>query len=74
MTSEEVQKQVAAWRAGNRANLVDCPLSSTMSLRACLKRRERLGRIQHLRQRSAGDAWNSSDACAACETLFDHDD
>ncbi len=73
MTSEEVQEQVAAWRAVNRTKLVNCPLSSTMSRRACEKRREKLRRIQHLRHGYTDGTSRSSDACAACETLFERD-
>lgn len=74
MTTEEVQKQVAAWRSRNRANLVDCPISHTISQQACRKRLERLQRIEHLRRGPDDGRWSSPDTCAACESLFEHDD
>jgi len=74
MTTEDVQEQVAAWRARNWSNLVDCPISFTMSRHACQKRREKIERIRHLRQRSTDGACISPDTCAECETLFERDD
>ncbi|MDQ7785506.1 MAG: hypothetical protein RDU20_21670 [Desulfomonilaceae bacterium] len=74
MTTEEVQSQVAVWRATNQANLVDCPISFTISRRACRKRRERLERLQFPRGGPGDRTCISSHTCAACETLFDNDD
>jgi len=74
MTTEEVQEQVAAWRSRNRANLMNCPISSTMSRQACQKRREKLQRTEHLRRGSGDGNRVSPDACTACETLFELDD
>ncbi len=74
MTTEEVQDQVAVWRTKNRANLVDCPISSTMSRRACRKRQERLRRTEHMRRGFVDGTWISSETCTACEKLFERDD
>jgi hypothetical protein len=74
MTTEEVQKQVAAWRTRNRTNLVDCPISFTMSRHACQKRQDKLRRVEHLRRGSGGGGSIPSDTCAECETLFEQDD
>lgn len=73
MTPQEVQAQVAQWRATNRDNLVECPLSNTMSREACRKRRAILERIRGLDRGPEDGTWKTQAPCAGCDSLFEND-
>ena len=53
--------------------LVPCPLSLTMSRKACRKRREKLERIRGIPRGTEDQPMIPGDVCKECESLFENE-